>query len=364
MKRILFIGPLPPPIDGQSKATAAGLDAINNFCTSIIINLNRSSLKRNIYLQFLRVFEILFVFIKVIICRFRVNLIYFSISESRLGNLKDLFIYFLLFGKLSHLTIHMLGGSGLKVIFEKKDLLYKINKFFLSRISGVIVEGEFGREIFSEFFTKEKIFIVNNFSDEYLFASDKEIDDKFNSINKIKILYLSNMIQEKGYHELAQAFINLPLDVKKYYSISFVGGFPNDYDKSQFLSLISNQVDINYLGSFIDGYDKKKLYLDSHIFCLPTYYPYEGQPISILEAYATGCVVITTLHAGIPDIFNPIDNGFNVDKKSINSIKNTLIRIVENRDKLKIIAKNNLYISKHKFRIGRYKNQFLNVFIH
>ena len=36
--------------------------------------------------------------------------------------------------------------------------------------------------------------------------------------------------------------------------------------------------------------------------CLPTYYPMEGQPISIIEAMGFGNFIVTTNHAGIPDI--------------------------------------------------------------
>lgn len=35
---------------------------------------------------------------------------------------------------------------------------------------------------------------------------------------------------------------------------------------------------------------------------MPTRYPNEGQPISILEAMGNGMFIITTDHAGIPDI--------------------------------------------------------------
>ena len=70
------------------------------------------------------------------------------------------------------------------------------------------------------------------------------------------------------------------------------------------------------------GEKKRRLFAEAHVFCLPTYYSYyEGQPISILEAYASGCVVITTDHGGICDIFKDKINGFRVEKRSCLSIK-------------------------------------------
>jgi len=39
---------------------------------------------------------------------------------------------------------------------------------------------------------------------------------------------------------------------------------------------------------------------------LPTTYPMEGQPLSILEAMAARLAVLTTRHAAIPEIFGPV----------------------------------------------------------
>ena len=119
---------------------------------------------------------------------------------------------------------------------------------------------------------------------------------------------------------------------------------------------------IEYLGNFIDGERKKELYLSSHIFCLPTYYPYEGQPISILEAYATGCVVITTPHGGIPDIFVDQKNGFLVESNDIGSLKQVLFKILAERSSLEQIALNNTNEVTINYLAERYKQDIASVF--
>jgi len=359
--RVLFIGPLPPPIDGQSKATATGLAAIEecNLSTTVI-NINRSGISRSWRAQLGRILELLPILVKVLLSRSKADAIYLSLSESTLGNIKDILIYLLLTGKLAKLTIQMLGGSGMNLILNKGDALSKINKLFMRKMNGVIVEGENGRRIFSGAFPPEKIFIVENFADEYLFSLPQEIENKFKTASTIQILYLSNMITEKGCFDLAMAYLDLPSHIKRTFTLKFVGGFPEATERSLFLKMISSDSSIEYLGNFIDGFEKKQLYLASHIFCLPTYYPYEGQPISILEAYATGCVVITTMHGGIPDIFTDRINGFSVVPKCTDSIKNALIHIAENRSMLQDIALNNLQKAESNYRISRYKREFVN----
>ena len=52
---------------------------------------------------------------------------------------------------------------------------------------------------------------------------------------------------------------------------------------------------------------------------LPTYYKMEGQPISILEAMATGNVILTTRHAGIPDVVTDGKHGRFFEKKNAKS---------------------------------------------
>jgi glycosyltransferase involved in cell wall biosynthesis len=359
--RILFIGPLPPPIDGQSKATAAGLEAIRecNLSTSVI-NLNRPGISRSWGAQLGRILALFPIFFKVLLLRSKADAIYLSLSESTLGNIKDILIYVLLTGKLKTLTVQMLGGSGMNLILNKGNALSKINQLFMRQMNGVIVEGECGRKIFAGVFPPHKIFVVKNCADEYLFSLPRDIESKFNAAGKIQILYLSNMITEKGCFDLARAFLDFPSHIKNIYTLKFVGGFPEMSERTRFLNMISPDSSIEYLGNFIDGEEKKRLYLASHIFCLPTYYPYEGQPISILEAYATGCVVITTMHGGIPDIFVDQVNGFSVTPKCTDSIKNTLIHISENRSVLQDIALSNLREAESNYRIARYKRQFVN----
>jgi glycosyltransferase involved in cell wall biosynthesis len=311
-------------------------------------------------MQLQRILALIPILFKVLILRSKADAIYLSLSESTLGNIKDILIYLMLTGKLRMLTVQMLGGSGMKLILNKGNTLSKINHLFMRQMNGVIVEGECGRRIFTGVFSPRKIFLVKNFADEYLFVLPRDVENKFKAVRKIQILYLSNMISEKGCFDLASAYLDLPGHIKNTFSLKLVGGFPEASERSRFLKMISPDPSIEYLGNFIDCDEKKKLYFASHIFCLPTYYPYEGQPISILEAYATGCVVIATMHGGIADIFVDQVNGFSVAPKCPDSIRDALIHISENKSVLQDIAQSNLREAESNYRISRYKRQFAN----
>jgi glycosyltransferase involved in cell wall biosynthesis len=343
MKNILYIAPIPPPINGQSKANNIIYKSLLVNNNVHLINLSKSSLKSGSF-SLKRVVQIFSVFYLVFKYKSNKDVIYLSLAESTLGNIRDIVIYLICFNKLDKLIIHMLGGAGMKAILSKDTLIKRVNVYFFNKLNSVIVEGEVNYIMFSEFILKSKVHIIPNFVEDYLFFNDDEIFQKFNNVSKIQILYLSNLIKGKGYEELLAAFFQLKNEIKEQVNIVFVGDFESIDSKNKFIEKVESHKSLNYLGSFIDGFSKRDLFSKSHIFCLPTYYPFEGQPISILEAYATGCIVVTTSHSGIPFIFSHLVNGYEVKKKSPQSIVTAITYLVEN---------------KHLFmRIGNYNKNY------
>lgn len=57
------------------------------------------------------------------------------------------------------------------------------------------------------------------------------------------------------------------------------------------------------------GQEKCRILASAHVFVLPTTYPTEASPISILEAFGAGCYVITTSQGAIPELLQ----GFHAD---------------------------------------------------
>jgi glycosyltransferase involved in cell wall biosynthesis len=362
-KKILFIGTLPPPIDGQSKVASVVLEAMyENNAEVVIINLNRSRISRTFTDQIRRFFGVLLIYSKVILSQKNVDSIYFTVSESRLGNIKDLILYLLIYKKLKLLTIHMLGGTNMNRILNNGYLLSVLNIFFMRRMRNVIVEGRRGHKIFANAFTEDNIHVIPNFADEFLFSLKDVCLKRYENVEKIKLLYLSNMIPEKGYLILVDAIQILPPAIMSQFEITFVGGFQHPKHQKEFNERVKNLPMIKYLGPFIDGEKKKSLYLSSHIFCLPTYYPYEGQPISILEAYATGCSVITTDHGGISDIFKDNINGFMVEAGSARSLASCMRSIAADRQILKCFALRNIKDATTMYTKSRFKSRISDVF--
>lgn len=335
MSQIAFIAQFPPPIHGLSKAVESlfhsRLDKKYDF-----IPINITDNKRIIT----TLYHIL---------TSKSDLYYFTISQTKGGNLRDLLILFLLRLKRGKCLIHLHGGYYRQLIEKDcNEWQRKLNYKALKHINGAIVLGKSLKSIFRGMIDEEKIFIVPNCIDNQYTLPGKTFRTKLSTIKtcpKVHILYLSNFIPSKGYKEvLALANIAKKQSIKQIH-FHFAGIFFDAKEKSFFHEYIKKnglESYVTYHG-VVTGKEKQDLLALCHVFILLTRYPNEGQPISILEAMGNGLAVITTNHAGIPDIVQNQVNGMIVDKENIqlDAIFQYISTLIDNREKLSDISYNN-----------------------
>lgn len=355
--KLLYIAPLPPPITGHSLVSKVLLNNLVNSHVVETINLSKASLSEGVD-GVKRIFQIANILKNIFFRQAENERIYLTISESLAGNLKDLMIYLICYRSLDRMYIHLHGGSIKKQLWDKYFFIRWANHFFIKRLKGIIISGESHVSIFSDIISREKIYVVPNFAQDYLFVNQKVIDLKYESHN-IRVLYMSNLIPKKGYNELADAFLLMRQEYKEKIQLDFAGAFNSDEEKVEFLNKISGYNKITYHGVVSEA-AKKFLFSQAHVFCLPTSY-FEGQPISILEAYASGCVVVTTAQPGILDIFQPGVNGYLIDPESSESIKCVLESLFELENNMKQISSNNLVTALNEFRTEKYCNAIENI---
>ncbi len=58
----------------------------------------------------------------------------------------------------------------------------------------------------------------------------------------------------------------------------------------------------------------------------------EGTPVAILEASAAALPVISTRHAGIPDVIIDGETGFLVDEHDVDGMAENMIKLLDNPD--------------------------------
>ncbi|MCM2535839.1 glycosyltransferase family 4 protein [Neobacillus pocheonensis] len=351
MKKICLIGQFPPPVHGLSKA----LDTIikSEYLTRKY-QLVKIDIKNNI---------------KIINHLKQINksdcdLYYFTISQTKFGNLRDMFILWKLLHKKKKVVIHYHGGYY-KELFNNFNSLQKIiNKKLISNTDIMIALSDGLKEIFEDVIDIKKIRICENYVEDSSLIDNNEFDIKISEMNqvnqKLEIVYLSNFIKSKGYFDVLKA-------AKKLKGQNVLFHFAGDFFSKQEEKEFNDYVQINNLKQsviyhgVVKGQKKKDLLFKGDIFTLPTYYPKEGQPISIIEAMGNGLTIITTNHAGIPDIVN-LENGYLIKPKSPNEIVEVITDLLKNRNKLVDFAKKNRNYTLMKFKEIDYIKRLENIF--
>lgn len=308
-KRICFIAQFPPPMHGLSKAVETLYNSNNRLSENSEFEFEKIDITNN--KNFVKNF--------ILISKSKADLFYFTISQTKGGNLRDLLILKLLELQHKRCLIHLHGGYYRQLVdVDMSSWQRNANYRAIKKLEGVIVLSESLKKIFAEMIENKKIFVVENCVDDQFLLSNQEIENKVKEINNKKIfhvLWLSNFIRSKGYPALLEMVKleknRVAAGGEKRFHFEFAGNFFDNDEKEFFDSYIKDNELENYITyhGVVGGREKKALLQSCDVFVLPTRYPNEGQPISILEAFGNGMFVITTDHAGIPDIVKDGEHG-------------------------------------------------------
>lgn len=345
--KILLVVPLPPPVTGHSLLSQLLFDALRAVHDAAAVNLSLGSLNDG-RVSGRRIREVGKVLLAVWRRKRWADVTYFTISESRAGNLKDLLIYAISTGRLRRVFVHLHGGTIGRELFDRHPFWRRINTSFIRRLGGVIISGPAHLEIFSGMIDRARIHMVPNSAGDEMFVSERDIPAKFSGARPLRVLYLSAMAPEKGYQDLTDAWLGLDRDVRRRIQLDFAGRFDNDADREAFERRIAGIEGIQYHG-LVSPEEKRRLFAHAHVFCLPTRM-FEGQPISILEAYASGCVVITTGQRGIHDVFTDGVHGFEAAPGSAASLAAALTKALDAAGRLGEIAAANRRTAGERYR--------------
>ena len=358
MKKILLLGPFPVGDKGLNGQTIANQTLYEGL--SKIYKVNRINTLKNLEFtdkaeqgkfkigKFVKIvstlinenFNILFT---------KYDVIYMTPGQSFWGFMRFTPYMLSSFMKNAPCYIHIHGGNFRKMYDKESSLKKILMNFFIRRITGIIVLGNSLKSMFNGLVEDSKVFVCENGVQDEIVATQEKIKKKMKRIgssSKRKILYLSNLMKEKGILELLRASEELS---EKEFEFNLVGAIEPNIKNivDEYLKRYPNKI---YYHGIVSGQDKKKIFLENDIFILPSWD--EGQPISILEAYAKGCYVITDSNiGGIKDIFIDKINGKKIIAKNTESIKEGL-RNLEKVDEI------NLY-NYIFFKTNYTKNKFL-----
>jgi glycosyltransferase involved in cell wall biosynthesis len=198
-------------------------------------------------------------------------------------------------------------------------------------------------------------------------SKHQQAPDEF-SENKIKILFLSSLIESKGYVQFVEAIAHLSKNTSLSIEATLCGKAIFKQEANQKFNSIeavkswlnqtideintSPTVHIQWIEGAI-GEEKEKLFLQSQIFVLPTFYKTEAQPIVLLEALASGCAIITTKVGEIESTLDT-DTAVFLDKCSASETAKAIEVLMLDATGRKEMAINGLQLFQTRFSFSQH----------
>lgn len=225
---------------------------------------------------------------------------------------------------------------------------------------------------------KLEIRIVYNTNDTTN-LSKNDIELKINkNPDKIHILFLSLLIESKGYIEylgaielLAKSELKIPINailcgpinISRYCTKFKDALSAEDWIENQIAIINKIQPDklnIQWIkGAY--GSQKDQYFQEADIFVFPSLYPNESMPLVLLEAMSAGCAIISTTTGEILDILDE-KIAFLEPKLSEDKICYYLKELIENDSLRKSFALEGYRKVKAKFSPENYKMNWINIF--
>lgn len=163
------------------------------------------------------------------------------------------------------------------------------------------------------------------------FKNIPDIKIKTNQNSKIRFVFLSRLIEEKGVGLIIDAASKIS---NQEFEVDFYGSVSNKFSKEYFEKL--NKNNIKYKG-FLDlesnlGYEILASY---DVLLFPTYFEGEGFPGVLIDAFICGLPVITTNFHANSEIVSDGKNGIIIPPKNIEALKKAMLGFIDGTFNLK-----------------------------
>ncbi|MGB5944043.1 MAG: glycosyltransferase [Leeuwenhoekiella sp.] len=334
--KILFIMHVPPPING---ASVVGQNIMNSTCLNTSFDAEYINLTTAFSLDKIgkygtgKLFTLAKIQRKIVkaLSQTDFDLCYMTLTAGGSGFLKDVFIVSLL-------------------KFYKKNIIFHFHNKGISKFSGNSRHDRLYRYVFKNTKTIQLSPLLYDDISKYVAKKDVYFcpngiqEDKNMSIDKVQVVYdekvakpvnilfLSNMMEEKGVLDLLQACKILNRDKLKF-KCHFVGAW-SDITEEFFYKTVSelNLKDKIQAYGKMYGNDKDSFLDEADIFVLPTYYHNECLPLVLLEAMSRKLPIVSTKEGAIPDVVIDGQTGILFEQRNIHSLASALKHLMSSQE--------------------------------
>jgi glycosyltransferase involved in cell wall biosynthesis len=233
------------------------------------------------------------------------------------------------------LTYRFLKRVDLSVILSQYNRA-DAEKIFSRQIS-VVNNGipdpcpEFGRQLWprrkARFVARRKLLMGETLTED-------DNQHTGGSANIVRVLFMALCTRGKGVFEAIsgvalarQRLAEQKRDVSL--RLQIAGTFVDAEDKAEFDRLMTRPEYAEFIeyAGFVSGERKERLLREADLFCFPTYYENENQPVNLIEAMAFGLPILTTRWRSIPEWF-PANYPGLVDIRSPEQVADVMLRLM------------------------------------
>lgn len=331
--KILFILHLPPPVHGAAMVGKLLKEsrAINNSFEADYINLTTSfeinHIGKTSFQKLTSLLGIQFKLVKAIVAK-RYDLCYVSLTAKGPGFYKD-FLVVLLLKLFRKKIVYHFHNRGVSTLQDQRfnDLLYRIT---FKKTKSILLSKLLYPDI-KKYVSEKDVFVCANGVPEVIGQHSPESSSDSLPAKKVcRLLFLSNMVIEKGVYELLAA-CKLLNERNLAFECHFVGAW-SDVSKEQLQAF----VEANGLSNLVFSHGKKlgeekhALLRSADVFVFPTFYHNECFPLVNLEAMQFSLPVVTTSIGGIPDMVEDGETGFIIPPNDPVALADRLERLISN----------------------------------
>ncbi len=307
MSVVHLIGRFPPPVDGQTLATQrlaellAPRHTVQRFDTAVDTAHVQADVRLRLgkvqhYLQ--RALRLR----RILQARPAAPVLWASISPMPLGHWRDVLTTLPAFRPAQPVYAIVHWGNFDRLF--RSPLTRWTAAWMVRRVAGFVFLDEGLANRCAPWIPAARRLVIPNTIGADLLCTDAEVAEKIEHgpHTPLRLLFLSNMIPSKGYLDVLEA-VRLLHERAVPAEATFVGGWQSDAAQRDFERRVAQAklgAVVTHLGAVRDRARIKRLHLNADVFLLPTYYPTEAQPVTLLEALNAATPVVTTRHAGIP----------------------------------------------------------------
>ncbi|MGH6769281.1 MAG: glycosyltransferase family 4 protein [Xanthobacteraceae bacterium] len=262
------------------------------------------------------------------------DIVYFTLSPGGWAFYRDLALITLIRIAGIRCLFH-LHGRGIAQSIESAPWRRRLYRFAFAR-SFVVTLSESLRGDIRGLVRQDQIFVVPNGVDDAV-ATQRHSEDvgaAQRPNNRVpRLLFVSNMLEEKGPLVLLEALAMVARRGVRF-EARFAGAWRQSVSQERFEARVRElalQDRVEHRGP-VYGSEKTRLFADSDLFVLPTYYRHEALPLVVIEAMMHGLPVVTTRIGALPEIIADKLNGELVEPGNIAQLGSALLKLLTDPD--------------------------------